>query len=37
MEADNRVDWNEFMVYLKWALCQYPMIKDTDELIDITF
>ena len=37
MDADNQVDWNEFLVYLKWALHQYPMIKDTEELLDVTF
>ena len=37
MNADNQIDWSEFMVYLKWALCQYPNIKDTDELLDVTF
>lgn len=37
MDADNAVDWSEFLVYLKWALRQYPEIKDTAELLDITF
>ena len=37
MDADNVVDWNEFLVYLKWAMRQYPEIKDNAELLDITF
>ena len=37
MDADNQVDWSEFMVYLKWALRQYPNIKDTAELLDVAF
>ena len=37
MDADNQVDWNEFLVYLKWALRQYPMIQDAEELLDATF
>lgn len=37
MDKDGRVDWEEFLLYLKWALHQYPDIKDTDELLSITF
>ncbi|XP_022093111.1 uncharacterized protein LOC110980590 [Acanthaster planci] len=37
MDADGMVDWNEFEVYLKWALHQYPNIADVDELLDIAF
>ena len=37
MDADNQVDWSEFMVYLKWALRQYPDIKNTRELLDVAF
>ena len=37
MDRDGYVDWNEFCVYLKWALRQYPNIKDVDELLSITF
>lgn len=37
MDKDGRVDWDEFLVYLKWALHEYPDIKDTDELLSITF
>ncbi len=37
MDNDGQVDWNEFLVYLKWAIHQYPQIQDTDELLDIAF
>ena len=37
MDNDGQVDWNEFMVYVKWALNQYPDIGDVDELLAITF
>ena len=28
MDNDGRVDWNEFTLYLKWALQEYPNIED---------
>ena len=37
MDKDDLVDWNEFLVYLKWVRIQYPDIKDTDELLFIAF
>ena len=37
MDNDGRVDWSEFSLYLKWALRQYPDIKDADELLSVTF
>ena len=37
MNTDNNVDWNEFQVYLKWAVREYPNIKDADELLSVTF
>ena len=37
MDNDGRVDWNEFSLYLKWALHQYPNIRDAEELLSITF
>ena len=37
MDSDGRVDWSEFSLYLKWALRQYPNIKDVDELLSVTF
>ena len=37
MDGDGYVDWSEFMVYLKWALHQYPEIDDVDELLSVTF
>ena len=37
MDHDNLVDWKELLVYLKWAMNTYPNIKDTKELLDVTF
>ena len=38
MDKDGKVDWNEFMVYVKWALNEYPDdIGDVDKLLEITF
>ena len=37
MDADGQIDWNEFLVYLKWAMRQYPDIENSQELLDITF
>ena len=37
MDADGQVDWSEFLVYLKWALNEYPNVMNTQELLDITF
>ena len=37
MDADGQIDWNEFLVYLKWAMRQYPNIENSQELLDITF
>ncbi|KAL9952348.1 hypothetical protein ACROYT_G039591 [Oculina patagonica] len=37
MDKDGYIDWNEFLVYLKWALRQYPDIKDADQLLSVTF
>ena len=37
IDEDGTIDWSEFAVYLKWALHQYPKIKDADELLSITF
>ena len=37
MDSDGQIDWNEFLVYLKWAMRQYPNIEDSQELLDITF
>ena len=36
MDNDGLVDWNEFLVYLKWAIHEYD-IKTADELLSITF
>ena len=37
MDNDGYVDWSEFLVYLKWALHEYPGITDVDELLSTTF
>ena len=37
MDNDGYIDWNEFLVYLKWAIHQYPNIKDADELLSVAF
>ena len=37
MDQDGYVDWNEFMVYVKWALNEYPETPDADELLSIVF
>ena len=37
MDDDGKIDWSEFLVYLKWACRQYPNVEDVDELLDITF
>ena len=38
MDSDGQVDWSEFLVYLKWALHQYPKdISTMEDLLDITF
>ena len=37
MDKDGLVDWNEFLVYLKWAIHEYPDIKDAGELLSIAF
>ena len=37
MDNDGCVDWSEFQVYLKWALNEYPEIKDVNELLSTTF
>ena len=37
MDKDGLVEWKEFLVYLKWALHEYPEIKDADQLISTAF
>ena len=37
MDADGLVDWNEFLVYIKWALHQYPDITTADEALSVAF
>ena len=38
MDKNGQVDWKEFMVYVKWALHEYPdEIKNVDDLLGVTF
>ena len=37
MDADGLVEWNEFLVYIKWALHEYPDITTADETLQIAF
>ena len=37
MDEDGQVDWNEFALYLKWAIREYPQIKDAEALLSIAF
>ena len=37
MDNDGKVDWSEFLVYLKWALREYPDIVEEEELVDVAF
>jgi hypothetical protein len=37
MDHDNAVDWEEFEVYLKWALNQYPDTANIEELLNTAF
>ena len=37
MDNDGYIDWNEFLVYTKWAMRQYPNIKDIDDLLSLAF
>lgn len=37
MDSDGSVDWNEFLVYVRWALRQYPEITSADEAVSIAF
>lgn len=37
MDADGRVDWKEFELYLKWALAQKPGICTSDDLVSYAF
>ena len=37
MDADGTVDWEEFALYLKWAIRQYPETQTAEELLSIAF
>ena len=37
MHTDGHIEWNEFLVYLKWAINEYPQIDTADVLLDTAF
>jgi len=37
IDKDNYVDWKEFLVYVKWALREYPNVENADALMSIVF
>ena len=37
MDNDGYIEWSGFLVYLKWALREYPDIATQEKLIDIAF
>lgn len=37
MDEDGQVDWNEFALYLKWAVREYPETETSEELLSIAF
>ena len=37
MDNNGLVDWNEFMVFIKWALNEYPHMKDVHEVLSTAF
>jgi len=37
MDKDGYIDWYEFLVYIKWALRQYPDVEDAESLMSIVF
>ena len=37
MDTDGYIDWSEFLVYIKWALHEYPSINNVDQLLSTAF
>ena len=37
MDNDGRINWTEFLVYIKWALNEYPEVDSADDLLEIAF
>ena len=37
MDEDGTVDWEEFSLYLKWAIRQYPQTATAEDLLSIAF
>ena len=38
MDNDGFIEWSEFLVFIKWALYEYPgEISSMDDLLSVTF
>ena len=37
IEKDGMIYWNNFLVYIKWAIIEYPDICDLNQLLSVTF
>ena len=37
LDEDDKIDWNNFSVYLKWAIREYPNVKNAEELLSVAF
>ncbi|CAH1790966.1 unnamed protein product [Owenia fusiformis] len=37
MDENGQIDWNEFLVYLLWAVNEYPHVETPEELLAISF
>ena len=37
VDKDGRIEWKEFLVYIKWALNEYPQVETADEVMAIAF
>ena len=37
VDSNRLMDWNEFIVYVKWVLNEYPEVETADEVMAIAF
>ena len=37
LDENGYIEWKQFLVYIKWALYQYPNVEDVDSLLRIVF
>lgn len=37
VDKDQCIDWEEFQVYLRWTLAEYPDLSTTEDVLDATF